>query len=318
MRYEAQFNGDPKNPIANPDGTIGSVRQAPDNDLRPIPQTIKSDLNNLGPRLGISWDPMGDGKTVDSRRRGNLLRAHRDDLHARGGRRFPRQHRLLFCPRRRARRFPRLPRASSPVTPGLVSSVNFVSEDFQNLRVLNMNIGVEREVIPESLGWRRLHLLPDRERERIGGFNTTFDQNTFPPPARTSTGGPSASTSFTRGRPSSTVFQADMLSSLGRARYKAITVKLKKGFTDRAQFLAHYTWSKDESNADAERDIGFTMGPSNAFDLESDFGIDERRHHHTASSSRERRRSGRASPERARDLPFGSPHPRLRKRRHRR
>jgi hypothetical protein len=67
-----------------------------------------------------------------------------------------------------------------------------------------------------------------------------------------------------------------MLSSLGRARYKALTVKLKKGFTDRAQFLAHYTWSKDESNADSERDIGFTMGPSNSFDLESDFGIDER------------------------------------------
>jgi hypothetical protein len=67
-----------------------------------------------------------------------------------------------------------------------------------------------------------------------------------------------------------------MLSSLGRARYKALTVKLKKGFSDRAQFLAHYTWSRDESNADPERDIGFTMGPSNAFDVESDFGIDER------------------------------------------
>ncbi len=96
------------------------------------------------------------------------------------------------------------------------------------------------------------------------------------PPGTDQYGRPIGVDVFTRGRPSGNVFQADMLSSLGRARYKAITVKLKKGFTDRAQFLAHYTWSKDESNADAERDVGFTMGPSNSFDLESDFGIDER------------------------------------------
>ncbi|HJS73076.1 MAG TPA: hypothetical protein VJ921_02230, partial [Vicinamibacteria bacterium] len=109
-----------------------------------------------------------------------------------------------------------------------------------------------------------------------GGFNTTFDQNTFPPSGTDQFGRPIGVDVFARGRPSNTVFQADMLSSLGRARYKALTVKLKKGFADRAQFLTHYTWSKDESNADPERDIGFTMGPSNAFDVESDFGTDER------------------------------------------
>jgi hypothetical protein len=138
-----------------------------------------------------------------------------------------------------------------------------------------VNVGVERELIPNLSGGVDF-IYSRTENARVGGFNGTFDQNTFPPTGTDQFGRPVGVDVFTRGRPSSTVFQADMLSSLGRARYKAVTVKLKKGFTDRAQFLAHYTWSKDESNADPERDIGFTMGPSNAFDLESDFGTDER------------------------------------------
>ena len=63
-----------------------------------------------------------------------------------------------------------------------------------------------------------------------------------------------------------------MLSSLGRARYKAVTVVLKKGFSERTQFLAHYTWSRDESNADPEREV-LTLGPSNAHNLEDDFAL---------------------------------------------
>ena len=61
-----------------------------------------------------------------------------------------------------------------------------------------------------------------------------------------------------------------------RARYQAVTVTLKQAFTDRHQFLAHYTWSRDKGNADPERDAGTNLGPSNAFDIENDFGINER------------------------------------------
>ncbi len=55
-----------------------------------------------------------------------------------------------------------------------------------------------------------------------------------------------------------------------------MTVSLKKGFSDRGQFLTHYTWSRDEANATTERDIGFGFAPSNPFDLEADFSINER------------------------------------------
>jgi outer membrane receptor for ferrienterochelin and colicin len=274
LRYEAQFNGDPKNPIANPDGVIGSVRQAPGTDLISIPQTIASDTNNLGPRLGISWDPTNDGKTVVRGGAGIYFGRTATIFMPTGGAGF-RDSTSFFFPPPAGLTFPETPESVIPVTPGLVSSVNFVSPDFQNLRVLNTNVGVEREIVPD-LSAGADFIYSRTENARIGGFNTTFDQNTFAPTGTDQYGRPIGVDVFTRGRPSSTVFQADMLSSLGRARYKAVTVKVKKGFSERTQFLAHYTWSKDESNADPERDIGFTLGPSNAFDLEGDFGIDER------------------------------------------
>ena len=64
LRYEAQWNDDPKFPIAAPNGTIPLSRQAPGTDLKPVPQTIPDDLNNFAPRLGVSWDPTKDGRTV--------------------------------------------------------------------------------------------------------------------------------------------------------------------------------------------------------------------------------------------------------------
>ena len=275
LRYEAQYNGDPKLPIGNPDGSFGMVRQAPGDELMPIPQTIANDTNNLGPRFGISWDPSGDGRTVVRGAAGLYYGRTATIFMPTGGSGFRDSAGFFFGALPPGANFPDVPASTIPVTEGLVSSHGFVAQDFNNPRVLNINAGVEHELVPNlALGvdfiWSKT------DNARVGGFNTTFDQNTFAPSGRDEFGRPTGVDVFSRGRPSSSVFQADMLSSLGRARYKAVTVTLKKAFSDRRQFLAHYTWSRDQSNADIERDIGITLGPSDAHNLEDDFGIDER------------------------------------------
>ena len=274
LRYEAQYNGDPKFPIANPDGTIGVVRQAPGDELMPIPQDIANDTNNFGPRFGISWDPQSDGRTVIRGAAGIYYGRTASIFMPTGGDGFRSATSFFFGGLPPGLTFPDVPASVVPVEPGLVTPRKFVSNDFNNPRVFNLNLGVEREVVPNlSVGVDFIY--SRTEQARIGGFNTTFDQNTFPPSGRDEFERPIGVDVFTRGRPSSSIGQADMLSSLGRARYKAVTVVLKKGFSERTQFLAHYTWSRDESNADPEREV-LTLGPSNAHNLEDDFGIDER------------------------------------------
>ena len=279
LRYEAQWNDDPKFPIAAPDGTIPMSRQAPGTDLMPVPQTISDDLNNFAPRLGVSWDPSSDGRTV-VRGGAGLYYGRTPALFLPTGGSGFRSSTVFLFPPPPSLTFPEIfPSVIDPANPPNVfippPSINFVAEDYNNLRVLNMNVGIERELVPSlALGFDFIH--SRTENARIGGFSPLFDQNTFPPTGADEFGRNVGIDVFTRGRPDPSFFQMNMLSSLGRARYKAATVSLKKGFSSRGQFLTHYTWSRDEGNGVTERDIGFGFAPSNPFDIESDFGINER------------------------------------------
>jgi hypothetical protein len=274
LRYEAQYNGDPKNPIAAPDGTMAVVRQAPGTEPIPVPQTIADDTNNWAPRFGVSWDPTNDGRTVVRGSAGLYFGRTASIFMPTGGSGFRDTVSFSFPPPA-GLEFPDLPPSVQPPVGGTVPSISFVADDFNNPRVFNLNLGVEREVVSNvSVAFDFIY--SRTEEARIGGFNSQFDQNTFAPTGVDAAGRNVGIDVFVRGRPDPNFFQADMLSSLGRGRYKAFTVTLKKAFTGRGQFMAHYTWSKDESNADAERDIGFNMGVDNPFDVESAFGIDER------------------------------------------
>jgi len=279
LRYEAQWNDDPKFPIAAPDGTIPMSRQATGTALGPVPQTIPDDLDNFGPRFGISWDPTHDGRTVVRGGAGLYYGRTPAIYMPTGGSGFRSSFVFLF-PVPPFLTFPEvLPSIIDPQDPPPVfippPSIAFVADDFNNLRVLNVAVGVEREVASNlSLGVDFVYSRSDHAR--IGGFAGTFDQNTFAPTGVDEFGRAIGIDVFTRGRPDPNFSDMDMLSSWGRARYKAVTLTLKKGFSHQTQFLAHYTWSRDEANGDIERDTGVFLGPSNPFDVEADFGIDER------------------------------------------
>jgi len=290
LRYEGQWNGDPLFPIVGVDGAVPLSRQAPGTDLRPVPQTIASDTNNWGPRVGVSWDPTHDGRTVVRGSAGLYYGRTAQIFMPTGGAGFQSAPAFFFPP----------PLPYGQLLPSVIPegeqapfpfSIGFVADDFNNPRVLNTSIGIEREVIPNfSLAFDFVYTRT--ESARIGGgsaaFNS-FDQNTLDATGVDEFGRPiGVDSGFTDSdgdgvilrRPDPNIATADILSSLGRARYKAFTVSAKKAFTEGIQFQTFYTWSRDEGNADTERDSEVFLGISNPSPtgpaLEADFGIDER------------------------------------------
>jgi hypothetical protein len=285
LRYEAQWNDDPKFPIAAPDGTVPMSRQAPGTELRPVPQTVPDDLNNFGPRLGLSWDPTKDGRTVVRGGAGLYYARTPAWFLPTGGSGFRSSFVYLspLFPPWYILPFPELlPSVIDPNNPPPLPinppGIDFVADDYNNPRVLNVNAGAERELAPHlSLGIDFIYSRSDNAR--IGGLGTSggmFNQNTFPPTGVDEFGRPIGIDVLQRGGPDPRFHAITMLSSLGRARYKAVTVSLNKRFSHRHQFFAHYTWSRDESNGQTELGAGRELGPTNPFDVDADFGINER------------------------------------------
>jgi outer membrane receptor protein involved in Fe transport len=67
--------------------------------------------------------------------------------------------------------------------------------------------------------------------------------------------------------------------STARSRFRALTVGVNKRYSDNFQFQAYYTYSKDESDDDNERDP-FTIRYANITNLEPEFGLSDRNQKH--------------------------------------
>ncbi|HUP23638.1 MAG TPA: TonB-dependent receptor [Thermoanaerobaculia bacterium] len=67
--------------------------------------------------------------------------------------------------------------------------------------------------------------------------------------------------------------------STAKSRFRAYTVGVNKALTGNFQFQAYYTWSKDESDDDNERDP-FTIRYAKVTDLEAEYGLSDRHQRH--------------------------------------
>jgi carboxypeptidase family protein/TonB-dependent receptor-like protein len=239
LRWEAQVEPDP---ITPPDQVFfaGFIGKTVDGQKFPSDGTIPSDWKLWQPRLGVSYDPWKDGKTVF---RGNiglfyaripgLVLASTRSTNGSIGQELDRGGIAAPAPAY-TELLPAPP--GSPQHP----SIFVTSTDFQNPRTAAWSASVEREVLS---GWSALLKYNYAKTTHLTRF---VNRNAAELGSPWSTGlGPDGTNGVTG---------LTTVESNASSKYWGWTIGLTKRFSERVGFEANYTYSKDKSDDDNERD----------------------------------------------------------------
>jgi hypothetical protein len=272
LRWEMQKQADPITPVSEVfyRDFIGKTVNTPAGPQTfPSDGDIPSDYKMFQPRLGISWDPGGNGRTVVrlnagifyGRIPGLSTASSRSTNGSRG--------QTLF----RASFFNGFG-VTPPTYPNLIPQeqigtpdhpdVFVFDRDFQNPRTYSASIGVERELVTD------LALLVQYNHSK--GVHVTRFLNGNDPllgsPWSTGLNG------TTNGIGALTV-----VDSSAKSKYDGITVGLTKRWSHNFQGQFNYTMSWDYSDDDNERDP-FTFRYAKITDLDAEYGFSDRDQRH--------------------------------------
>jgi hypothetical protein len=287
LRYDMQINPQPQSGIAGVQVPVGKpVIDGNQVQLTyaPIPQGIPDDRNNWGPRTEAAYE-FPDGLTLVKGSAGLYYG------------RTP----MIYFPLRGAGvtnttlftlasgvgvTFPEvLPSAIVPGSPlaTLIGppAISYVDPDFENPRVLQSTASVTRRVRSLSLEAGYIHT--ESRNLRVGGFRSTLWDRNLAAPTQFDQFGRGINI-LAAGRPDTSIAQANALASFGRGRYDALTVTLTKPMSNRWQFYGNYTLAKSMGNGSTERDTEALLGPSDPFNLDADYGINELDERHQLKS----------------------------------
>jgi len=265
VRWEAQIQPDP---ITPPNEVFyAAFIGRPD---FPSDGTIPSDLKMIQPRLGVSWDPGGDGKQVVrfssglfyARIPGLNLASTRSTNGSRG--------QTLF----RASFFNGFG-VTPPAWPNLIPQsaisspdhpdVFVFDKDFRNPRTWSNTIAYERQIVEQLSAFVNF---THSDTDFITRFINRNDA-VFGSPWSTGLGA-----GGTNGIATLTVVE-----SSARSRYDGLTVGLNKQYSQGYQFQVNYTLSRDLSDDDNERDP-FSFRYARADNLEPEYNYSDRDQRH--------------------------------------
>jgi hypothetical protein len=278
LRYDLQINPQPQAGIAGVQVPVG-LPKVSGNQIEltyaPVPQGIPPDRNNWGPRGEVAYQ-WPDEQTIVKGSAG-LYYGRTPMIY------FPLRgagisNTTLFVPAARAGAiFPAvLPSAIAPGSSlaALVGppAISYVDPDFENPRVLQLTASVTRRVAGMSL--EAGYIRSESRNLRVGGFRATVWDRNLAVPTRFDQFGRGVDI-LAAGRPDATITQANALTSFGHGGYQALTISLSKPLTNRWQFYANYTLAKSMGNGATERDTEAVFGPSDPFNLEADYGVNE-------------------------------------------
>ena len=283
LRWEMQKEPDPITPPSEVfySGFFGKTVSNDFGTFRfPSDGTIPSDYQMWQPRVGISWDPKGDGKTV-VRLNGGLFYARIPGLNlassrSTNGSRAQNAFRASFfngfgvTPPAYPNLLPAEAGQGTPDHPG----VFVFDEDFQNPRTFSASVAVERELV------QNLALLVQYNYAKGDHITRFYEANdsAFGCPWGTGLGangqnGVLCGTTVSGGNGLTDV------QSTGKSRYHGITLGLTKRFSRSYQLQANYTLSWDKSDDDQERDP-FTYRYVRYDDLAAEYGYSDRDQRH--------------------------------------
>jgi len=287
LRYDMQINPQPQAGIAGERVPVGEPRIVGnhiDITYAPVPQGIPNDLNNWGPRTDVAYQSQDELTIVKGS--AGLYYGRTPMIY------FPLRgagvsNTTLFVPASSVGvTFPKiLPSAIAPgsALAALVGppAISYVDPAFGNPRVFQLTASLTRNVAGMSLeaGYMR----SESRDLRIGGFRATSWDRNLTPPTRFDQFGRGVDI-LAPGRPDPTIGQANALTSFGKGRYQALMVSLSKPLTKRWQFYANYTLAKSMGNGSTERDTEPEFGPSDPFNLNADYGINELDERHQVKS----------------------------------
>lgn len=237
---------------------------------------IPSDYQGWQPRLGITWDPNSDGKTV-IRATAGFFKARTPGLvwanpRTANGVIFANYSAVL------------VPGANFgvPPFPDLVDTSDFVltnpgvsvvDKDFRNPRSWRWSLGAEREVTADVAFGAAFNYANTVHLSRFYDPNVDFSFTTAADGRRVYAGTASPN------RPFPDLGQVLTTDSDARSLYRALVLTLNKKYSNRWQMQANWVISDDKSGDDNERDP-FTIRYADYLDLASEYSLSDRHSRH--------------------------------------
>jgi len=238
---------------------------------------IPSDYQGWQPRLGITWDPGSDGKTV-VRATAGMFKARTPGLvwanpRTANGVIFANYTGVIVGPGLNfgVPPFPELVDTSDFVltNPG----VSVVDKDFRNPRSWRWSLGVERELSTDFAAGAAFNYANTVHLSRFYDPNVDFSFTTAADGRRVyaGTGSPN--------RPFPTLGEVLTTDSDARSLYRALVLSLNKKYSKGWQMQANWVISDDHSSDDNERDP-FTIRYADYLDLNSEYSLSDRHSRH--------------------------------------
>ncbi|HSD72317.1 MAG TPA: carboxypeptidase regulatory-like domain-containing protein [Thermoanaerobaculia bacterium] len=275
LRWEGIYQPDPRTP---PDQVffapfIGTTR---DGQEFPSDGTIPDDTKMWQPRLGISWDPGDDGKTVARATWGifygrvpalNIASSRSTNGSIGQGVYRDSTFRNFGGPLPPA--YPNLIPASQIGNPDH-PDVYVFDRDFRSPKTTSWSIGVDREIVPGLAGVLKYNYAKGENVTRFLNQNDALLGNDPTVRAWGSGLGPDGTNGI------GTLWT---VTSNARSKYWGVTLGLNKNLSNRYAFQAYYTYSKDKSDDDNERDP-FTLRYARITDLDAEYSFSDRDQRH--------------------------------------